>query len=235
MLREAAYRLTQSARIGWFFTEYMLGRYAALSPEQRRSRNIPTVLRRLRNDLKGLTTRSTTGAPTFLDLLDDVRELMQRDLANIRAGIYGLPDDLTATPLDWLADARLYFADLPNVVDRRRRDGGDDIARQADPPTQATTAAIFITRPEVTSAACRPGSMTIRWRFSFSAPPTPCADRRWYRWRISSAAGASSRRACLMSAAAQGASSACSRTRIRAYRSSPSTCRSPTSSSYSRG
>ena len=132
MLREAAYRLTQSARIGWFFTEYMLGRYAALSPEQRRSRNIPAVLRLLRHDLKGLTTRSTTGAPTFLDLLDDIRELMQRDLANIRAGIYGLPDDLTATPLDWLADARLYFADLSNVVDRRRRNGWDDIAREAD-------------------------------------------------------------------------------------------------------
>ena len=236
MLREAAYRLTQSARIGWFFTEYMLGRYAALSPEQRRSGNVPAVLRLLRHDLKGLTTRSTTGAPTFLDLLDDVRELMQRDLANIRTGIYDLPDDLTATPLDWLADARRYFADLPNVIDRRRRDGWDDIAREADfPPTQATTAAIFITRPAVTSATCRHGSMTIRWRFSFSAPPTPCADRRWSRWRISSAAGASSRRACLMSAAAQGASSACSRTRIRAYRSSPSTCRSPTSSSYSGG
>jgi hypothetical protein len=91
MLREAAYRLTQSARIGWFFTEYLLGRYATLSPEQRRSGSIPAVLRLLRYDLKGLTTRSTTGAPTFLDLLDDVREVMQRDLANIRTGIYGLP------------------------------------------------------------------------------------------------------------------------------------------------
>jgi ubiquinone/menaquinone biosynthesis C-methylase UbiE len=132
MLREAAYRLTQSARIGWFFTEYMLGRYAALSPEQRQSGNIPAVLRLLRHDFKGLTTRSTTGVPTFLDLLDDVRELMQRDLANIRAGIYGLPDDLTATPLHWLADARRYFADLLNVLDRRRRNGWDDIAREAD-------------------------------------------------------------------------------------------------------
>jgi hypothetical protein len=75
MLREAAYRLTQSARIGWFFTEYVLGRYAAPSPEQRRS---GSIRRLLRHDLKGLTTRSTTGAPTFLDLLDDVREVMQR-------------------------------------------------------------------------------------------------------------------------------------------------------------
>ena len=132
MLREAAYGLTQSARIGWFFTEYMLGRYVALSSEQRSSRNIPAVLRLLRRDLKGLTTRSTTGAPTFLDLLDDIRELMQRDLANIRAGIYGPPDDLAATPLDWLTDARLYFADLSNIVDRRRRNGWDDLAREAD-------------------------------------------------------------------------------------------------------
>ena len=44
---------------------------------------------------------------------------MQRGLPNIRAGISGLPDDLTGMPLNWLADTRLYFADLPNVVDRR--------------------------------------------------------------------------------------------------------------------
>ena len=182
MLREAAYGLTQSARIGWFFTEYMLGRYVALSSEQRSSRNIPAVLRLLRRDLKGLTTRSTTGAPTFLDLLDDIRELMQRDLANIRAGIYGPPDDLAATPLDWLTDARLYFADLSNIVDRRRRNGWDDLAREADLSAYPSYyRRNFHFRAEVTSATFRHGSMTIRWRFSFSAPPTPCADRRWCR------------------------------------------------------
>jgi hypothetical protein len=180
MLREAVYGLTQSALIGWFFTEYMLGRYVALSSEQRSSRNIPAVLRLLRRDLKELTTRSTTGAPTLLDLLDDIRELMQRDLANIRAGIYGPPDDLTATPLD------LTLASTSLTYPISSTDGGGTAgtilpARRISPPTQATTAAIFIFRAEVTSATFRQGSMTIRWRFSFSAPPTPCADRRWCR------------------------------------------------------
>ena len=102
MLRETAYWASQNARTAFFLGQYLIGRSLAASQTARRR---PVISRQL------------------LALLADVRALQRRDLANVKAGHYGLPDDIVAPPLAALESARAYFADLPEVAARRMRNG----------------------------------------------------------------------------------------------------------------
>ncbi|HEX2116888.1 MAG TPA: class I SAM-dependent methyltransferase [Alphaproteobacteria bacterium] len=96
-----AYGLSQAARVAWFYTQYrMAARRVARGP--RRSGKPPR------------------GMPSTGDVLGRLHDLMLRDLANIEAGIYGMPHDWLPRPLSVLRASRLFFADLV-AVDRRRR------------------------------------------------------------------------------------------------------------------
>ncbi|MBV8521686.1 MAG: class I SAM-dependent methyltransferase [Acetobacteraceae bacterium] len=55
-------------------------------------------------------------------LYADILTLLQRDLANIEAGIYPLPSDHDGSLLTLLNRSRLFFWDLPEI--HRRREGG---------------------------------------------------------------------------------------------------------------
>ncbi len=111
----AAYTAAQAARVAWFFGQYALA--ARLSGP-----NIPRAERP-----RGLTTPST-GA-----ILAELRILLERDLANIRAGYYRMPHDLAPSPLRVMADAAAFFRDLPEVQRRRRGRIGAEV-RAIPPP-----------------------------------------------------------------------------------------------------
>ena len=100
----AAYALSQTARISWFFGQKALAARmnGKLVSENKR--------------LTGLTF------PDRSEILREMRSLMQRDLANIEAGYYRMPHDMIEPPGKILRDAVRFFRDLPEVQRRRRDD-----------------------------------------------------------------------------------------------------------------
>jgi ubiquinone/menaquinone biosynthesis C-methylase UbiE len=69
--------------------------------------------------------------PTRAALLRDLFGLLQQDRANIAAGLYRLPDDLTPDPrAAWRASQR-FLSDLGRVGLRRRRRGHREVAETA--------------------------------------------------------------------------------------------------------
>ncbi len=110
-----AYAIGQAARVSWYFGQYMLAARLtgpSVPPEKRP---------------KG------AAYPGTRDILKALRDLMARDLANIRAGFYRLPHDLTPDPRRAMAETAAFFRDLPEVV-RRRREGIGFEVREAPPP-----------------------------------------------------------------------------------------------------
>jgi ubiquinone/menaquinone biosynthesis C-methylase UbiE len=99
----AAYALSQTARISWFFGQKTLA--ARLNGRMAPQDSLP----------KGLTV------PDRSEILAEIRQLMRRDLANIEAGYYRMPHDMIERPRKVLRDAVKFFRDLPEV--QRRRQG----------------------------------------------------------------------------------------------------------------
>ena len=99
----AAYALGQGARVGLYWGQYWLT--ARLTTPVKARRPI------------------TGGVPNTQRILTDLRDLLMRDWRNIEAGYYRVPHDLAETPLNALATAGRYFADLMKV--ERRRHAGD--------------------------------------------------------------------------------------------------------------
>jgi ubiquinone/menaquinone biosynthesis C-methylase UbiE len=100
----AAYALSQTARISWYFGQKALAARmnGRLVSEDKRP--------------KGLTF------PDRSEILEEMRHLMRRDLANIEAGYYRMPHDMIEPPRKILRDAVRFFRDLPEVQRRRRDD-----------------------------------------------------------------------------------------------------------------
>ena len=108
-LDRAAYLLGQGARVGLFWGQYWLSN-------------------RLTTPVKA--SRPITGAtPSPARLRKDMAELFARDWANIAAGHYRVPHDLIASPLEALAKAAPYFADLRGVERRRHARKGAEVRR----------------------------------------------------------------------------------------------------------
>ena len=111
-----AYAASQSARVAWFFGQYMLAA-------------------RLGDRLGGRTRLQRPPAgpvPDTRAVLEELRALLVRDLANIEAGYYRLPHDLLPDPRRVLADAAAFFRDVPEVSRRRRGRIATEV--RANPP-----------------------------------------------------------------------------------------------------
>ena len=108
-IARAAYRLAQSARMGWYAGLYRLSR--------RISRPVPAA--------PELRARM----PDAAHLRAGLEALIARDLANIEAGLYRMPEGLLPGPETWRR-AALYFIDLDAVERRRRRRDGLELSRQ---------------------------------------------------------------------------------------------------------
>ena len=103
----ARFALAQGARVGWYGTQSvvssrLVSRWEKEIPEEERKR-----------------ARTDRPVPTRGALLEDVRRLLRRDLKNVEAGLYPMPNDGHGGLAGAIERARLYFDDLPEVVRRR--------------------------------------------------------------------------------------------------------------------
>jgi len=102
-----AFAASQTARVGWYFSQYLLA--ARISPTY----TVPPV--------------QGGQVPGVGDILRDIREIFARDLRNIDAGLYKMPHDMMQRPDRMLRDARRFFDDLPRVTERRQHDDHDSV------------------------------------------------------------------------------------------------------------
>jgi ubiquinone/menaquinone biosynthesis C-methylase UbiE len=109
-LSRAAYALGQSARVGLFWGQYWL------------TARLTTPLKAPR-PIKGRF-------PGTRRILFDLRDLLLQDWRNIEAGHYRMPHDLTQSPLDAVAAAGRYFADLRRVERRRHARDSREVRRE---------------------------------------------------------------------------------------------------------
>ncbi len=90
------------------------------------------VMRRLAQHVRQPQEGKSTQPPrsngsTDQRLNDDMSTLIEQDLANVEAGIYPLPADHDGSLLTLLDRSRLFFRDLPDVEERRRRNGTREV------------------------------------------------------------------------------------------------------------
>lgn len=116
-----AYALGQTARVSWFFGQSALA--ARIGRPPARPAGSPSPPER----------REGGRSPDRRAVLEELRRLLRRDLANIEAGFYRMPHDLLPNPRRALDDARRFFRDLPEIG--RRRDGrlGSEVRRLPPP------------------------------------------------------------------------------------------------------
>lgn len=110
-LQHMAYRMSQSARIGWFAAN------AAAVRRYSRAKAAP-----------GEAKRTPRSSETQAALSGALRELFERDWANIEQGLYAAPYDQWQNPLTLLRQAHAFFRDLPAVDGRRRRNGHAEVS-----------------------------------------------------------------------------------------------------------
>lgn len=111
-MASAAYRLSQSARVGAFMGQSWLSGRLTRPVQARRP----------------VSARAAPG-PDTATILKDLRELLARDRANIAAGVYRRPDDWISGAFEPWAGLGRYFRDLPRVERRRHARGGSEIFR----------------------------------------------------------------------------------------------------------
>ncbi len=104
-LTELTYRLSQTARVGWFAAHYLAARRIGgpLTPEEE-----PDF-------------RPSSSVPNRQDLTRELRRLFDTDLENIRNGIYAAPHDMVRNPVELIESSVRFLTDVPKV-DRRRLD-----------------------------------------------------------------------------------------------------------------
>jgi ubiquinone/menaquinone biosynthesis C-methylase UbiE len=120
-----AYVVGQAVRVSWYFGQYALaarfGGHRPPAPPPGAPSGAPS----------GEAARR---GPGTRGVLAELRALMERDLANIEAGLYRMPHDLLVPPSRALREAAAFFGDLPSVARRRRaRDGAELRRTPADP------------------------------------------------------------------------------------------------------
>jgi ubiquinone/menaquinone biosynthesis C-methylase UbiE len=113
----AAYGLRQGPRVAWYLAHgYAMGRLRRLA-EQRQ----PDAVRK---------TRPTRPTPDRDRMWRDLRTLIARDLANVEAGLYPLPDDHDGPFAERLDRSRAFFLDLPDIFYRRRSGANQEILNE---------------------------------------------------------------------------------------------------------
>ena len=103
-----AYAANQLPRLAWYAGhDVVFRRLATRARETGRSRRPPA--------------QSSVPAPGERRIYADMFNLLQRDLANVEAGIYPLPHDRDGSLPTRLYRSRLFFDDLAEVHERRER------------------------------------------------------------------------------------------------------------------
>ena len=119
IVTRATYGMSQLPRVAWYVGHGIALR--RLSAAARRQESVTT------------RPRAKTGAsvPDRNSLYADMARLFMADLANVEAGIYPLPADHDGSWLRLLRRSRLFFADLPDIHQRRERRAHDEVLNDA--------------------------------------------------------------------------------------------------------
>ena len=110
-LSQAAYRMAHATRMGWYAGLYRLSK----------SLTTPTPA----------TPELVERMPSLEQLRAGLDLLIEQDLANIAAGLYGMPEDVLPGPAAWRRAAQ-YLLDLRAVDRRRRARDGQEVFRTAE-------------------------------------------------------------------------------------------------------
>jgi ubiquinone/menaquinone biosynthesis C-methylase UbiE len=88
------------------------------------------VMRRLAQEVsrrEGVKPRGTSDPRVDERVAADRNALFAQDLANVEAGLYPVPDDHDGSLLTLLDRSRLFFRDLPEIAERRKRNGTHEV------------------------------------------------------------------------------------------------------------
>jgi ubiquinone/menaquinone biosynthesis C-methylase UbiE len=115
IVTRATYGISQLPRIAWYVGHGVALRRLSQAAQRR--------------DGVSARPRATTAAPVpdRNRLYADMAALFMQDLANVEAGIYPLPADHDGSLSKLIRRSRLFFADLPEVHERRKRRAHDEI------------------------------------------------------------------------------------------------------------
>jgi ubiquinone/menaquinone biosynthesis C-methylase UbiE len=113
-LARAAYALGQTARVGVYLGQYVLSARLTTPVEPKRP------------------LQDAGSFPGLQEVLADLRALLERDWANVEAGVYRMPHDLLEEPVAALRRARRYFRELQRVERRRHGRGYDEVLKREE-------------------------------------------------------------------------------------------------------
>jgi ubiquinone/menaquinone biosynthesis C-methylase UbiE len=115
IVTRATYGMSQLPRVAWYVGHGIaLRRLSAAAPRQDTATPRPRA-------------KTVAPVPDRNRLYADMAELFMRDLANIEAGIYPLPADRDGSFLKLIHRSRLFFADLPDIHQRREQRAHDEV------------------------------------------------------------------------------------------------------------
>jgi ubiquinone/menaquinone biosynthesis C-methylase UbiE len=115
----AAYGVRQLPRVAWYIGHSLVLRELADTVRQSEK---PKARRRVHTDVP---------VPDRKRIYADMAKLFLRDLANVEAGIYPVPADHDGSLLSLVRRSRMFFDDLPNIHQRRKRRAHNEILNDA--------------------------------------------------------------------------------------------------------
>lgn len=116
-----SYGLRQGPRVAWYLAHgYAMGRLRRYA-EQRH----PDAAQ------KRLAAKPSRPTPDRDRLWRDLGQLFVRDIANVEAGIYPLPNDHDGPLPDLLDRSRAFFLDLPQIFERRKNEDHQEVFSDA--------------------------------------------------------------------------------------------------------
>jgi ubiquinone/menaquinone biosynthesis C-methylase UbiE len=115
IVTRATYGISQLPRVAWYVGHGVALRRLSQAAQRR--------------DGAGARPRARTDAPVpdRDRLYADMAALFMQDLANVEAGIYPLPADHDGSLFKLIRRSRLFFADLPEVHQRRKHHAHDEV------------------------------------------------------------------------------------------------------------
>jgi ubiquinone/menaquinone biosynthesis C-methylase UbiE len=114
----AAYGASQLPRVAWYVGHSLVLRELADAVRQREE---PRARRRV---------HANAPVPDRKRIYADMAKLFLKDLANVEAGFYPVPADRDGSLLALIHRSRIFFDDLPNVHQRRRRRSHNEVSNE---------------------------------------------------------------------------------------------------------
>jgi ubiquinone/menaquinone biosynthesis C-methylase UbiE len=127
IVTRASYGISQLPRVAWYVGHGVALRRLSQAAQRKEAAQQSDAAPK--NSRATTRRRAKTDAPVpdRSRLYADMAELFMQDLANVEAGIYPLPADHDGSLVKLIARSRLFFADLPDIHQRRERAMHDEV------------------------------------------------------------------------------------------------------------